>query len=83
MNRVLLICLLVAPLIICSALTKRLKGGPVVFSRFPVERQLKETEFFKVSHLTPDAVLLYSDSLLCTYYPLSTFIKVANLGTVQ
>lgn len=64
MNRVLLICLVIAPFIICSALTRRLKGGPVVFTRFPVERQLEETEFYKVSNLTPDGLQLYDDSLL-------------------
>jgi hypothetical protein len=64
MNRVLLICLVIAPFIICSALTRRLKGGPVVFTRFPVERQLEETEVFKVNHFTPDGLQLYDDSLL-------------------
>lgn len=64
MNAGFKLCLVLASFFAGSSLVIRKAGEPVIFTKFPVERQLVETEYLKLNNLSPDGLSLYADSLL-------------------
>ena len=59
-----LFCLMVTSLLAGSTLAISQEEKPLVFTKFPVERPLAETNYFKINNLPVDGLCLYADSLL-------------------
>lgn len=55
------VSLIIISLLSCSSVAKKTSGD---FASFPVEKKLDETEYLKVTGLSPDGLLLYADSFL-------------------